>query len=50
VNKYLAQGKNFSVKLLKSALEFGADIEEQVKTGRMPEKIGVELFIVTFSK
>ena len=50
VNKYLAQAKNFSTKKLKEALEFGADIEEQVKTGRMVEKIGVELFIITFSK
>jgi DNA polymerase-3 subunit delta len=50
VNKYLGQAKNFYGKQLKEALEFGADIEEQIKTGRMIEKIGVELFIVTFSK
>lgn len=50
VNKYLGQAKNFSMKRLKEALEFGADIEEQIKTGKMLEKIGVELFIVTFSK
>jgi DNA polymerase-3 subunit delta len=50
VNKYLGQAKNFTTKRLKEALEFGVDIEEQVKTGRMVEKIGVELFIVTFSK
>ncbi|HWT75512.1 MAG TPA: DNA polymerase III subunit delta [Mobilitalea sp.] len=50
VNKYLGQAKNFTMKRLKEALEFGADIEEQIKTGRMLEKIGVELFIVTFSK
>ncbi len=50
VNKYLGQAKNFSVKKLKEALEFSAEIEEQVKTGRMLEKIGVELFIITFSK
>ncbi|MDF2944331.1 MAG: hypothetical protein K0S01_3189 [Herbinix sp.] len=50
VNKYLGQAKNFTTKRLKEALEYGADIEEQVKTGRMVEKIGVELFIVTFSK
>jgi DNA polymerase-3 subunit delta len=50
VNKYLGQAKNFTVKRLKDALEFGADIEEQIKTGRMVEKIGVELFIITFSK
>lgn len=50
VNKYLGQAKNFTVKRLKDALEFSADIEEQIKTGRMVEKIGVELFILTFSK
>jgi DNA polymerase-3 subunit delta len=50
VSKYLMQAKNFTSKRLKEALEFGVDIEEQVKTGRMVEKIGVELFIVTFSK
>jgi DNA polymerase III subunit delta len=50
VNKYLGQAKNFSSTRLKEALEFGTEIEEQVKTGRMLEKIGVELFIVTFSK
>lgn len=50
VNKYLTQAKNFTSKKLKEALEFSAEIEEQVKTGRMLEKIGVELFIVTFSK
>lgn len=50
VNKYLGQSKNFSMAKLKEALEFGTEIEEQVKTGRMLEKIGVELFIVTFSK
>jgi DNA polymerase-3 subunit delta len=50
VNKYLGQSKNFPSARLKEALEFGTEIEEQVKTGRMLEKIGVELFIVTFSK
>ncbi len=50
VNKYIGQAKNFSITRLKEALEFGTEIEEQVKTGRMLEKIGVELFIVTFSK
>lgn len=50
VNKYLGQGRNFTMKRLKEALEFGTDIEEQIKTGRMVEKIGIELFIVTFSK
>lgn len=50
VNKYLAQTRNFTSKRLKDALEFATEIEEHIKTGRMIEKIGVELFIVTFSK
>ncbi len=50
VNKYVAQARNFHSKRLKDALEFSIEVEEQIKTGRMIEKIGVELFIVTFSK
>lgn len=50
VSKYIGQSKNFTTKGLKEALEMAADIEEQVKTGRMLEKIGVELLIVTFSR
>lgn len=50
VGKYQAQARNFSSRRLKDALEYCADIEEQIKTGRMLEKIGVELLIVTFSK
>ncbi len=50
VNKYLGQAKNYTLARLKEAVEFGTEMEEQVKTGRMLEKIGVELFIVTFSK
>lgn len=48
--KYISQSKNFTIKRLKEALEFGTDIEEQVKTGKLMEKVGVELFILTFSK
>lgn len=50
VSKYSGQAKNFTNKRLMEALEYGADVEEQVKTGRMIEKIGIELFIITFSK
>ncbi len=49
VGKYISQSKNFPIKRLMDAMEFGTDIEEQIKTGRMPEKIGVELLIITFS-
>ncbi len=47
--KYISQSKNFTRKGLMEALEFGTDAEEQVKTGRLSEKIGVELFIINFS-
>lgn len=47
--KYISQSKNYTKQRLIEALEFGTEIEEQVKTGRMVEKIGVELFIITFS-
>lgn len=50
VGKYTAQSRNFSTSRLKKALEFAADIEEQVKNGRMVDQIGVELLIITFSK
>jgi len=49
VDKYLRQAKNFTMKRLQEAIEYSADVEEQVKTGRLIEKIGVELLIVTFS-
>lgn len=50
VGKYTAQSRNFSSNRLKQALEFAADIEEQVKSGRMVDQIGVELLIIAFSK
>lgn len=50
VNKYIAQSKNFSNDRLKEALETCATIEEQIKTGRLNETMGVELLIVTYSQ
>jgi DNA polymerase-3 subunit delta len=50
VSKYLGQAKNFSIGRLKEALDYAAEVEEQIKTGRMLEKIGVELLIITFSR
>ena len=49
VGKYMAQGRNFSKEMLLKALQTSVDIEEQVKTGCLNEKIGVELLIVQFS-
>ena len=50
VNKYTMQGRNFTKETLVEALQSCVDIEEQVKTGRMNEKMGVELLIVQFSR
>ena len=49
VQKSITQAKNFSKKVLMEALEFSVQIEEQVKTGRLSEKLGVELLIVRYS-
>ena len=49
VSKYITQSKNFSDARLKEAIAFGTDIEERVKTGRMADQIGVELFLLRYS-
>lgn len=49
ISKYLSQGKNFTMKILKEALQSCAEIEEQIKTGRLIDSIGVELLIVRYS-
>lgn len=50
VNKYITQGRNFKRRTLLEALQTSVEIEEQVKTGRLTDKIGVELLIVTYSR
>ena len=50
VNKYIAQAKNFSKTRLIEALETCASIEEQIKTGRLNETMGIELLIVSYSQ
>lgn len=49
ISKYIAQGKNFSTKTLKEALQNCAETEELIKTGRLIDTIGVELLIVKYS-
>ena len=49
VNKYAAQAKNFTPSQLKEALADCAQAEEDVKTGRLNEKMAVELIIVKYS-
>ncbi len=50
IKKYQAQNRNFTKERLLEALKDGADMEEAVKTGKLNEKIAVELFIVKYSK
>lgn len=49
VNKYLGQTKNFTLDILKEAINDCTEIEEHIKTGRLIDKIGVELLIVKYS-
>lgn len=49
VGKYIAQSKNFQTSRLKELLTYGTEIEEQIKTGYLDEKIGVELLIIKCS-
>ncbi len=50
VRKYQSQAKSFRKEQLLTALEDGVTAEEEVKTGRLNEKIAVEIFIVKYSK
>ena len=49
VGKYIAQARSFSITEIKNALEDFADTEESVKTGRLEDKMGVELIIIKYS-
>jgi DNA polymerase-3 subunit delta len=48
--KYMQQCRAFSKETLRSILEDAADTEELVKTGRLNDRMSVELFIVKYSK
>lgn len=50
VRKYQSQSKSFQALQLTQALEDGIQAEEDVKTGKLNEKIAVEIFIVKYSK
>lgn len=50
VRKYQTQAKNFTKAKLIEALRDGAQAEEDVKTGRLNEKVAVEIFIIKYSK
>ena len=50
VRKYQSQAKAFSLEQIKKALVDGVSYEEAVKTGRMNDRMAVELFIVEYSR
>lgn len=50
LGKYQAQCRRFSLKELKAAVEDCVDTEEQVKTGRMGDQLGVELLIMKYTE
>lgn len=47
--KYMDQAKRFGMKELRSVMEEGAQIEQDVKTGLLSDTLAVELFIVKHS-
>lgn len=47
--KYMKQCRNFSGKQLREIMEEAAEYEEAVKTGRLNDRMSVELFIVKYS-
>lgn len=49
VRRNVTQAKGFTIAKLKQALFEGAELEEAVKTGRMNDRLAVELFIVRYS-
>jgi DNA polymerase-3 subunit delta len=49
VGKYAAQAKYFEKSQIVQALKDFADTEESVKTGKIEDKLGVELMIVKYS-
>lgn len=49
VGKYISQAKSFTIKEIKQALERFAATEEDIKSGRIDDKMGVELIIIQYS-
>lgn len=49
VDKYLVQAGKFSVNMLKAALEDCVEFDEAVKTGKMTDRLCVEVLLVKYS-
>lgn len=50
VGRYISQAKGFSMEQLKQALRDSVQAEEDVKMGKMADKLSVELLLVTYSR
>lgn len=49
VGKYQEQAKSFRRSGLREIIEYGVELEESVKTGRLSDTLAVELFIMKYS-
>ncbi len=49
LNKYLSQGRGFTERQLRGAVEDCVGMEEGIKTGRIGDRVGLELLIVKHS-
>lgn len=49
VGKYQEQAKSFKTRELREIIKYSVDIEESVKTGKLNDMLGVELFIMKYS-
>ncbi len=49
INKYISQSNNFKEEYLRNAVERCVQTEEEIKTGRCNDVLGVELIIIEFS-
>lgn len=47
VGKCLAQARNFTTTQLEHLIAYGTELEEQIKTGRIDERMAVELFLLS---
>lgn len=50
VGKYVTQSKGFTMEELRAALEDSVQTEEDVKMGRMADKLGVEMLLIKYSR
>lgn len=50
VGKYISQSKHFTIEQLREALQDCVEMEEQVKSGKLNDRICIELLIVKYSQ